>query len=97
MMIRRTMAVGLASAGVLGLAGCGTLVIDNGKVETGIRKLLVQHGIKAKSITSVSCPSDQKPVKGATYICKITVAGKKGTVTGVQVNAKGEIEVQKVS
>jgi hypothetical protein len=96
-MIRRTMAVGIAAAGAFGLGGCGTVVIDNGKVESGIRKLLEAHGVKANTITSLSCPSGQQPKAGAAYNCKITISGQKGTVSGIQVNAKGEIRIEKVS
>jgi hypothetical protein len=93
---RRRLAVAAATAlPALAIAGCGTTVIDNGKVEKAIQQFVASGGnFKAKS---VSCPSDVTPKAGGTFTCKLTLTKSSdgsqhsGTVTVHMTNNSGRV------
>ena len=58
----------------LGLAGCGSSVINKADVETGSRQALTDKvGQQAPPVT---CPSDLDAKVGASMVCAITLDGK---------------------
>jgi Domain of unknown function (DUF4333) len=72
------LALGLALA-FLAL-GCGDTVIDSGKTEETIKASLEKS--RHEKISAVDCPSDQKVVAGATFVCTVEYPnGERKTAT----------------
>jgi len=72
----------LVVAGVL-IVGCGDTVIDNTKAEDAIQRNL--ESSLHQSVTSVSCPSNQKVDPGTTFDCTVDFAGGKQAVATLKI------------
>ena len=72
----------LVVAGVL-VVGCGDTVIDNTKAEDAIQRNL--ESSLHHSVTSVSCPSNQKVDPGTTFACTVDFAGGKQAVATLKI------------
>ncbi len=81
-MRRLAMTAVLVMAGVF-VVGCGDTVIDNTKAEDAIQRNL--ESSLHHSVSSVTCPSDQKVDPGATFDCAIVFAGGKGATATLKI------------
>ena len=81
----------LVVAGIL-VVGCGDTVNDNTKAEDAIQRNL--ESSLHRTVTSVSCPSDQKVDPGATFDCTIVFAGgKQATATLKILNSDADVSL----
>ncbi len=74
-MSHRAIALAAMTASTLGLAACGTKQFDPSKTETQLRNYLVSKGLSASQIQKLSCPSGVDSKVGASFNCKVNVAG----------------------
>lgn len=82
----------LALAAAFTVVGCGDTVIDGGKVEDTLQQNLERS--LGKKVSSVDCPSDQKVEPGATFTCKVTLAGGKVETATLEIrNEDADISV----
>lgn len=74
------------------LAGCGTTMIDSGKAEDSIKKLVVdQAGVKVRS---VDCPEGKEAKAGDTFTCAVTASdGTKGDALVTEKDDEGNVHV----
>jgi hypothetical protein len=72
--------IAAAAVSALALAGCGSTVIDNDKVQNTIKATLAKNGY---SNISISCPSDVPAKQGRSFTCTATYTanGQSGTAT----------------
>jgi Domain of unknown function (DUF4333) len=90
--MRRLSAIILSAIFAAALAGCGTVVLDSGKIANTMRSVLVTQVML--SVQSVECPKSIKVGKGIVTYCTATLTnGHTVRMSATQTDSNGHVHV----
>ncbi len=90
--MRRLTAIILGGCAISSLAGCGTVVLDSGKIANTMRTVLVTQAMVR--VRSVQCPQNIKVGKGIVTDCTATLTnGHTVRMSATQTDSNGHVHV----